>query len=94
MLSGMAIEAKTLQPPGPEFIPIARMVHNVIGDPGHHDLAGRLAQHAQRLNRELMAGASPPDLQVIPISRRKALGIESLRWHRYCSSTAANSSGV
>jgi hypothetical protein len=70
-LPGVARSAQALQSPCQKRIPIATMMHDMIGDLGRAHDASRQAQRAQRLGPQLGATQATPSFQRVPMSPRK-----------------------
>ena len=70
----VAIAAERAQRAEHKLVVIAAMPWVVIGDGGRRDAALLLAQGAQRLDLQLVLGASSPGLEIIPGTPRKRLG--------------------
>ena len=86
-LALVALLAKALQRPEAEGVPIAVMIHDMVGNHGRRDLSALVAQPAQRLGPQLVRPHVFPDLQPVKFapgklaSRIRELGGHGVRLH-------------
>ena len=89
MFALVALLAEALQLAQAKLIPVAAVIHDVVGDGRRHDKAALIAETAERLDPQLMLSHILPALKTVPsLAPISGCGVRELGGHSgspYCS---------